>query len=293
FRKVDGLILNYNERTIIFGCLNEEEKQEILDIMPFKVEKLPIRYLGRLMLVASVLESIHVYWASVFLLPVGVIKDINKLLKNILWNQNDGTKESLWVKWINTEKLKGRSVWEIEEDKNDSWGWKNILSQRNEVRKFIFSKLGDSNWKWPEGWIDKYPIMLSMQRENNWSSNVIAFAKRYNGNSVNSIIRRVCIAASVYLIWQESNNMIFRDEERNYDDLYKMLNEIVRMRLMSLKVKDTLAVRRAQEIWNVEMPLRGYMVECQLNDAFSMLVLVLECEVVATLKYKISKGREM
>ncbi|GJU02010.1 RNA-directed DNA polymerase, eukaryota, reverse transcriptase zinc-binding domain protein [Tanacetum coccineum] len=170
-----------SSRTIIFGCLNEEEKQEILDIMPFKVEKLPIRYLGRLMLVASVLESIYVYWASVFLLPVGVIKDINKLLKNILWNQNDGTK--------------GRAK----------------------------------------------------------SSHVIAFAKRYNGNSINSIIRRVCIAASVCLIWQERNNMIFRDEERNSDDLYKMLNEIVRMRLMSLKVKDTLAVRRAQEIWNVDL----------------------------------------
>ncbi|GKC42591.1 RNA-directed DNA polymerase, eukaryota, reverse transcriptase zinc-binding domain protein [Tanacetum coccineum] len=118
FGKVAGLIPNYNKSTIIFGCLNDEEQQEILEIMPFKVEKLPIRYLGvsltsrkiknkeckslidkveskvqnwknkslsyagRLMLVASVLESIHVYWASVFLLPDGVIKDINRILKD-------------------------------------------------------------------------------------------------------------------------------------------------------------------------------------------------------------------
>ncbi|GKC77531.1 RNA-directed DNA polymerase, eukaryota, reverse transcriptase zinc-binding domain protein [Tanacetum coccineum] len=124
-----------------------------------------LSYAVRLMLVASVLESIHVYLASIFLLPVGVIKDINKQINNFLWNHNDCTKgrarvvwknvckfkqkgglglkdlgvwnkamivkhpwhividkESLWVKWINTEKLKGRNFWEIKEDKNDSWG---------------------------------------------------------------------------------------------------------------------------------------------------------------------------
>ncbi|GJU62426.1 RNA-directed DNA polymerase, eukaryota, reverse transcriptase zinc-binding domain protein [Tanacetum coccineum] len=37
FGKVDGLILNYNKSAIIFGCLNKEEKQEILEIMPFKL----------------------------------------------------------------------------------------------------------------------------------------------------------------------------------------------------------------------------------------------------------------
>ncbi|GJS50337.1 RNA-directed DNA polymerase, eukaryota, reverse transcriptase zinc-binding domain protein [Tanacetum coccineum] len=122
FGKVAGLIPNYNKSTIIFCCLNNEEKQEILEVIPFKVEKLPIRYLGvpltskririkecksliekvesrvfnwknkclsyarRLMLVASVLESIHVYWASVIFLPDGVIKDINKILKDFFWN---------------------------------------------------------------------------------------------------------------------------------------------------------------------------------------------------------------
>ncbi|GJZ55587.1 RNA-directed DNA polymerase, eukaryota, reverse transcriptase zinc-binding domain protein [Tanacetum coccineum] len=135
FGKVAGLIPNYNKSIIIFGSLNDEEKQEILEVIPFKVKKLPIRYLGvpltsrrikhkeckslidkvesrvqnwknkslsyasRLMLVASVLESIHVYWAFVFLLPDGVIKDINKILKNFLWNQSDGAKGRHEVAW--------------------------------------------------------------------------------------------------------------------------------------------------------------------------------------------------
>ncbi|GJV62086.1 hypothetical protein Tco_1468186 [Tanacetum coccineum] len=189
--------------------------------MPFKVEKLPIRYLGvpltskrirvkeskslinkvesiisnwknkclsyagRLMLVASVLESIHVYLASILLLPVGVIKDINKQINNFLWNQNDCTKgrdkvawknvckfkqkgglglkdlgvwnkamivkhlwhividkESLWVKWINTEKLKGRNFWEIKEDKNDSWFGETFL-----IKEMRLEGLSFQNWE--------------------------------------------------------------------------------------------------------------------------------------------------
>ena len=40
-----------------------------------------LSYAGRLQLVASVLESIHVYWETVFLLPSTVTDDINSLLK--------------------------------------------------------------------------------------------------------------------------------------------------------------------------------------------------------------------
>ncbi|GJW67965.1 RNA-directed DNA polymerase, eukaryota, reverse transcriptase zinc-binding domain protein [Tanacetum coccineum] len=419
-----------------------KERKEILDIMPFKVEKLPIRYLGvpltskririkeckslidkvesrvfnwknkclsyagRLMLVASILESIHVYWASVILLPEGVIKNINKILKDFLWNQNDGTKgrpkvawknvcrskqkgglglkdlgvwnramivkhmwhivtdkESLWVKWVNTEKLNGKNFWEIEEDINDSWGWRNILKQREDVRSFLVSKMGDGNntslwfdnWScigplnkfinyramydgrlsahltvkdwmeqyngnWPEEWTNRFPnleddvdwwkivwfsqnipkhafiVWLAIEGKlttqdkirqwgswdvmccalckndaeshshlffeceysktfwskvvdkvgmacNNYKLNeiVAGLSKKTNGNSIDSIIRRICFAASVYLVWQERNNRIFRDEKRNVEDLFGIFNDTLRMRLMSLKVKRSVA----------------------------------------------------
>ena len=266
--------------------MNEDDKQIILDVVPFKVEKLPVRYLGvpltskrigvkeckvlidrimsivqnwknrclsyagRLLLIASILESIHVYRASIFLLPQTVIKDINKILKNFLWNQGEVSngqakvswknickakcqgglglkdlgvwnkamiskhiwhiatdKESLWVKWINTEKLKGRSIWAVNEENVDSQGWKNILRLRDEIREFMIMRIGDGtsaklvydNWssigglqkfvtnrdiynarldvntvvreiiddgefKWPEEWINKYPILTQIQK---------------------------------------------------------------------------------------------------------------------------------
>nr|GEZ57221.1 RNA-directed DNA polymerase, eukaryota, reverse transcriptase zinc-binding domain protein [Tanacetum cinerariifolium] len=117
----------------------------------------------RLQLIVVVWEAIHVYWASVFLLPTFVIKDIKRLLKAFLWNQSDTTngrakvawstickpkdqgglglrnlkiwnqallakhiwniaikKDSLWVKWVHSVKLRGKSIWEISVDHEDS-----------------------------------------------------------------------------------------------------------------------------------------------------------------------------
>ncbi|GJR07922.1 hypothetical protein Tco_0790574 [Tanacetum coccineum] len=54
---------------------------------------------GRLQLITAVLESIHVYWAQVFLLPAIIIKDINRLLKSFLWNQSEKTTGKAKMAW--------------------------------------------------------------------------------------------------------------------------------------------------------------------------------------------------
>ena len=126
---------NYNKSTIIFGSVKDEVKKEILEVVPLKVEKLPVRYLGvplitkwigvreckclidkvrnrilnwknnclsyvgRLQLMALVPESVHVYWATVFLLPQTVIDDINRLLKGFLWNQSENANGRARVAW--------------------------------------------------------------------------------------------------------------------------------------------------------------------------------------------------
>ncbi|GJW12179.1 RNA-directed DNA polymerase, eukaryota, reverse transcriptase zinc-binding domain protein [Tanacetum coccineum] len=331
FGKVAGLIPNYNKSTIIFGSLDDDERKELLEVMPFKVEKLPIR----LMLVASVLETIYVYWASVFLLPVGVIEDINKLLKNFLWQQNDGTKrrakvawknvckfkqkgglglKDLRVKWINTEKLRGRSVWEVDVDINDSWGWKNIGNLRKEVRKFMYSKIGDGNRTsvWENGKLCKFSVkqayedLLEDTEDVGWwkmiwfsqnipkhafiswmavlnklttqdkikqcgSYDVMRCALCKNDTDSHSHLFFECefsktiwekVTWKIGVDWKENNrcnnernNRIFRDEMRSSDEIYKTLEDIIRMRIMSLKVKNSVAVKKAQEVWNVKLDI--------------------------------------
>nr|GFC44052.1 RNA-directed DNA polymerase, eukaryota, reverse transcriptase zinc-binding domain protein [Tanacetum cinerariifolium] len=130
---VFGMLPNYNKSTIIFGSINEEDRHKILNVVLFRVKKLPVKYLGvplitkrikvkeckslvekarnrilswknkvlsyagTLQLVASILESIQVYWATVFLLPQTVIQEINQLLKGFLWNQSDQVNEKAKV----------------------------------------------------------------------------------------------------------------------------------------------------------------------------------------------------
>ncbi|GJZ55588.1 hypothetical protein Tco_0610781 [Tanacetum coccineum] len=272
-------------------------------------------------------------------------------------------KELLWVKWINTEKLKGRSFGDIEEDKNDRtslWfdNWSNIgplnqfISHRNMYDARLNDKMTVKEWveqcngQWPEEWVLDFPALLdletvSMEEHNNdstmwrkingslckfsvsqayrdlihgeddvdwykdkikqwgsydvmccalckhetdshshlffeceyskvfwgkilkkmgvfgstykWNDLVVEMSKRNNGNPIDSVIRRLCFAASVYLIWQERNNRIFRDECRSIEELIKVLSDIVRMRLLSLKFKRSTAVIKAKKRWDVKL----------------------------------------
>ncbi|GKD52859.1 metallophosphoesterase 1-like protein isoform X1, partial [Tanacetum coccineum] len=187
FNRTSSLIPNMNKSTIFFGSVNEIDKRRILEVMPFSIGKLPMKYLGvplitksigitecnqlvekvkqkvndwknkslsyagRLQLIAYVLASMHIYWASVFLIPKTTVKDIEKVLKGFLWSQGElkkgaakiawkivctpknkgglgikslgpwneallckhlwnvsSNKDSLWVKWVNMVKLKGK-----------------------------------------------------------------------------------------------------------------------------------------------------------------------------------------
>ncbi|GKC29824.1 RNA-directed DNA polymerase, eukaryota, reverse transcriptase zinc-binding domain protein [Tanacetum coccineum] len=209
---VEKLPIRYLGVLLTSKRIGIKECKSLLDKVECRINNWKNRclsYAGRLLLVALVLESIHVYWASVFLLPHGVIKDINKLLKGFLWNHADGSKgrakvawknvcnakqkegmglkdlyvwnkamivkhlwhiasdkESLWEKWVNTGKLKGKSIWEIDEEKDDSWCWKNLLRIRKEVRKYIITKVGNgltTSLCWPEEWTEEFPILLEIQ----------------------------------------------------------------------------------------------------------------------------------
>ncbi|GKC25229.1 RNA-directed DNA polymerase, eukaryota, reverse transcriptase zinc-binding domain protein [Tanacetum coccineum] len=135
FNACSWLLPNNSKSTMFFGSLNKDEKNAILSVLPFATGKLPVRYLGvpliakrlsvkdcgclldkikrkvknwknrslsyadRLQLIAAVLESIHVYWASVFLIPTTIINEINSLLKWFLWNQRETAAGKAKVAW--------------------------------------------------------------------------------------------------------------------------------------------------------------------------------------------------
>nr|GEX31322.1 RNA-directed DNA polymerase, eukaryota, reverse transcriptase zinc-binding domain protein [Tanacetum cinerariifolium] len=142
FSGISGLHPNLEKCTMFCGSLDDDTKNEIYSIFPFKEGKLPVRYLGvplvtkkigvsdckqlvdkvnqrlndwknkslsyagRAQLIAFVLGSMQVNWGSVFLLPKIVINDIEKLFKKFLWNNGDSGKGRAKVAWLDVCKPK-------------------------------------------------------------------------------------------------------------------------------------------------------------------------------------------
>nr|GEU50954.1 reverse transcriptase zinc-binding domain-containing protein [Tanacetum cinerariifolium] len=67
----------------------------------------------------------------------------------------------------------------------------------------------------------------------------------------NSSAKRLVWGAVAYFIWQERNVRIFRNGGRFGDELFKVIFESVRYKLMSLKLKTTPDVIKAAEVWNI------------------------------------------
>ncbi|GJY65904.1 hypothetical protein Tco_0468142 [Tanacetum coccineum] len=123
FKDASGLIPSMPKSTTYFCNVLNHTKLSILHFLPFVEGRLPVKYLGvplvssrlifkdrkdlnekvqnrindwknkslsivrRLQLIQSVMGSMHVFWASVFMLPSHVLLDIEQLMRGFLWCQ--------------------------------------------------------------------------------------------------------------------------------------------------------------------------------------------------------------
>ncbi|GKB61170.1 RNA-directed DNA polymerase, eukaryota, reverse transcriptase zinc-binding domain protein [Tanacetum coccineum] len=97
FSRYSGLLPNMQKSTIFFGGLSSAELQIILNIIPFTVGKLPVRYLGVPLITKQL--SIRDCKPLVNKVNAKVIYEINKLLKGFLWCQDELTKGKAKVSW--------------------------------------------------------------------------------------------------------------------------------------------------------------------------------------------------
>ncbi|GKD62058.1 RNA-directed DNA polymerase, eukaryota, reverse transcriptase zinc-binding domain protein [Tanacetum coccineum] len=279
-----------------------------------------------------------------------------------LWNVAV-KKDTLWVKWIYKERLKGKSVWEVNCDSNCTMGWKSILSLRDKIRKHIRWKISNGKsinvwqdnwcsvsplsdfigtrdiydarlslnctvndiinngeWKWPEEWINDFaeidqiqaPILdENVEDRAVWRSNIGEMRKasrlvlyeididqqKEKGRLMTQDRLRVwkpndvlkcslcgkCCDSHEHLffkcefakgIWKEiksllnvrlsdnwnqiisemeRNNRIFKQEKRDADTMVNLIKENTRLKLIGLKVKDSVTVKEVERRWQIQM----------------------------------------
>ncbi|GJU04495.1 probable L-cysteine desulfhydrase, chloroplastic [Tanacetum coccineum] len=412
FSQVSGLNPNLGKSTIFFGSIKEREKQDLLEILPFKCGKLPVRYLGvpllakrlsvmdckvlidkveerincwrnktlsyagRVQLLASVLSSMQIYWASLYFLPNVVINDLDKLFKRFLWNSGNSAQGKARVAWKMVCRpkdqgglgIKPLKQWneDIDMEKSDSWGWKTMLKTRDAVKSRVWHSIGngertsmfydkwcsngplskfiskrnlydsrisdnvvvaemlaDNEWKWPSDWLSKFTVLNSIippniQKEKEdlvmWVNNkdqkvkfstnqawltmrdewpkvqcvdshehlffkcdfalqvwkeilnkfnklggrvilkdiVEVISNERSKNSIGMVVNKLILAATVYTLWQERNQRIFRDEFRNVEAVCKTIYEQVKSKLMTLKVKKSINVIKEASKWDLQ-----------------------------------------
>ncbi|KAL0293602.1 UNVERIFIED_CONTAM: hypothetical protein Sradi_6928600 [Sesamum radiatum] len=202
FAALSGLKVNPAKSQIIFSRAVQQERQQILDYLGFQEGSLPVKYLGipltssrltiadcrplidkvdarlagwnnqtlsyagRLQLIKSVLTTLHTYWASAFILPKGVLKTLEKKMRQFLWHGSAGRRNAkvAWA-WISKPKEEGglgirsltttnqalmlKQLWRIlQNDGTSIWvDWIQRYRLRNSTIWTFNGALGSWGWK--------------------------------------------------------------------------------------------------------------------------------------------------
>ncbi|GJS91495.1 sodium/hydrogen exchanger 6 [Tanacetum coccineum] len=161
FKQVSGLVPSIPKSTAYFCNVPNAIKAYILNSMPFAEGVLPIRCQGEMKK-----RKAKVAWDSVCMpkqeggLGIRRIEDFNiALMATHIWSILTH-RESIWVKWLHTYKLKGRSFWDVPCRGDVSWGWRKLLQIRSTIIPFIWHKInnGKSTSAWFDRWADVCPI---------------------------------------------------------------------------------------------------------------------------------------
>lgn len=149
YEKASGMSINMEKSSIIGLNMDEGEVQEMAGLMGCKADCLPFSYLGvtvggrprndsfwdpvvdrtrskfatwkgfpiskggRSTLIQLVLSSIPNYFLSIFRVPVGVCKKIEKMFRQFLWKGADMLKGSHLVNWGRVTTPRLWVVWEL------------------------------------------------------------------------------------------------------------------------------------------------------------------------------------
>ncbi|GKC49511.1 hypothetical protein Tco_1072256 [Tanacetum coccineum] len=84
---------------------------------------------------------------------------------------------------------------------------------------------------------------------NDWHDIISFIQSRPVNKSIWSIVQRLVLGASVYYTWQERNLRIFLGKNRSASDSSKLIMEVVRLRLLSFKLRPSRQVFEAADIW--------------------------------------------
>ncbi|XP_071692649.1 uncharacterized protein [Rutidosis leptorrhynchoides] len=164
FSGVSGLVASMEKSSSFFSNVKPSVKFEISEVLPFVEGSLPIRYLGIPLLATRLYRRDCM--SSMFILPISVNVDIERLLRDFLWCQGEFKRGKAKVNWKDVCKTKAKGglgikilhtwnialmskhAWNIVSGKNSIWAnW--VAKVKLKKRNFWdFKAPDDSCWSW-------------------------------------------------------------------------------------------------------------------------------------------------
>nr|GEV70161.1 hypothetical protein [Tanacetum cinerariifolium] len=328
FKGVSGLVPSIPKSTAYFCNIFNHVKLNILSIMPFAEGDLLVKYLGvplisskllnrdckilvekawnrigdwknkslsftrRLQLCRYVISSMQVYWASVLVIPMGIVYDIQQLIRGFLWCNGDYKRGKAKVAWddiclpkregglglrslkIHTYKLRGLTFWDIVPSREMSWGWWKLLQLRP-LNRFLTPRdiaregftlqscvadlIVNGTWKWPNAWLAKAPN-LGMENVPPILDEIIDWFRHMTAKrTVKSIFGKLLFDATAYYIWSERNMWLFRNSRRSPEELKDLIMVVVRLKISTFRFKNRLDVIRMLSAWKLPKTFSFYV----------------------------------
>ncbi|KAK4384355.1 LINE-1 reverse transcriptase [Sesamum angolense] len=303
FAELSGLKVNPHKSQIILSRAVQQDKQQMIDSLGFQEGFLPIKYLGvplissgltiancrplidkldsriagwnhlnltfagRAQLIRSVLSTLHSYWASVFILPKGIIKILEAKMRKFLWQGStgrgfakvawdqglqyrvgDGCTFRLWQDiWHEQGPLcisfpRGPTVTGLPLDAHlsevllhDQWVWPTLTDPDiNEIVSHLPPICTNNPDKYSRRCLNviQREVRFHWPKEG-WQQGITWASKRWRSPHLINAASRALLAALVYHLWIERNNRKYTDTGSAAESVAKWVMEDIRLRIMS------------------------------------------------------------
>ncbi|KAL0293974.1 UNVERIFIED_CONTAM: LINE-1 reverse transcriptase, partial [Sesamum calycinum] len=321
FAELSGLKVNPHKSQIILSRAVQQDKQQMIDSLGFQEGFLPVKYLGvplissrltiancrplidklesriagwnhlnltfagRAQLISSVLSTLHSYWASVFILPKGIIKILEAKMRKFLWQGSTGrgimgmeeitqteTSSSAGItiqsrRWLYIQTLargpRGPTVTGLPLDAHLSevlmhgqWVWPTLTDPDiNEIVSHLPPIYTNSPDKYSRRCLNiiQREVRFHWPKEG-WQQGITWASKRWRSPHLINAAFRALLAALVYHLWIERNNRKFTDTGSAAESVAKRVIEDIRLRIMSEETSLSLQTRALYRTWKIAWP---------------------------------------
>lgn len=100
-------------------------------------------------------------------------------------------------------------------------------------------------------WNSVCPLAGMQNEPPSWDTIIAWIQTISKRNSRKSVVPRLVFDAASYLVWQERNLRIYGKDQRREDQIRDVIIEVVRLKLMSLRFKNTANVSKMLKLWKI------------------------------------------